>query len=268
MRAAGLLTLITLSFVPLVAVETSGGLPADQSSPAARRGTIKGHVQLLGKLPGNPVIRMGMDPMCAKLNAGKLTVQETVMVTRDGSLANTFVSLQGSFPPAPVPAESVTIDQQGCIYRPRVVGVRVGQPLQIRNSDDLLHNLHALSARGNSFNISEPKAGMVQQFRLKDEEVMLRIKCDVHSWMTAYVGVVAHPYFSVSGTDGSFEIANVPPGTYTIRAWHERYGPLTQSVRVQPGGTATVNFAYTGSEKPPAVGFVDAPLSQILRAVG
>ena len=211
------------------------------------RGTIKGHVKLMGKLPGNPVIRMGMDPMCAKANAGKQVVQETVKAAIDGSLANVFVTLEGTFPQTPIPAQPVVIDQRACIYVPRVIGARLGQTLQVRNSDDLLHNVHSLTEKGNASNISEPKAGMVQSFKLKDEEV-LRIKCDVHRWMTTYVGIVSHPYFAVTGDAGTFEIANVPPGSYTIRAWHERYGPVTQMVRVRAGATTNVDFSYTGNE--------------------
>jgi hypothetical protein len=136
------------------------------------------------------------------------------------------------------------------------VGVRVGQFLQIRNDDELLHNVHSSSARGNTFNVSEPKAGIVQQFRMKDEEIMLRIKCDVHSWMVAFAGVVNNPYFAVSNGAGTFEIDNVPPGTYTIQAWHEQYGPLTQTVRVRAGATTALDFSYTGAEKP-TVGIQD-----------
>jgi plastocyanin len=248
------------------------GITAHEHSAAAAqattgRGTIKGHIRLAGKLPGNPIIRMGMDPMCARINTGKRTVQETVVASLDGSLANVFVTVQGSFPQAPAPTEPATLDQRGCVYAPRVVGVRTGQTLQVRNSDDLLHNVHGLSARGNGFNVSEPKAGMVQAFHLKDEEVMVRVKCDIHSWMTAYVGVVNHPYFAVSGGTGLFEIANVPAGTHKIQAWQERYGPLTQTVRVRAGATTTVDFTYTGNEKPGNSGIQDLVLPQAVRAV-
>ena len=229
-------------------VATGGGTSAS-AAQAAGRGAIKGHVRLMGKLPGNPIIRMGRDPMCAKINAGKRVIQEAVVASADGSLANVFVKLQGSFPQTPVPTTPVTIDQRGCIYGPRVVGARVGQMLQLRNSDALLHNIHGMSDRGNGFNIGEPIAGMVQQVPLKDEEIMLRLKCDVHSWMIAFVGVVSHPYFAVSHDAGAFEIDNVPAGTYTIQAWHERYGPLMQTVRVKTGAPTTVDFSYTGSEK-------------------
>jgi plastocyanin len=234
----------------LAAAVVIGGSAA--GGQTAARGTIKGHVKLLGKLPGNPIIRMGMDPKCAEVNRGKRVVQEFVAAAIDGSLANVFVRLQGTFPQTPVPTEPVVVDQRACVYHPRVIGARVGQTLQVKNSDDWLHNVHSLSAKGNDFNISEPKAGMVQSFKLKNEEVMLHIKCDVHSWMTTYVGVVTNPYFAVSNEGGNFEIPNVPAGSYTILTWHERYGPLMQTVRVRAGATTTVDFAYMGTEKPPA----------------
>jgi plastocyanin len=237
------------------------------AAPAAAGGTIKGHVRLTGKLPGNPVIRMGMDPKCVQMNAGKMTVQETVMAALDGSLANVFVSIEGSFPQTPVPADPVVIDQRGCVYRPRVVGVRAGQPLQIRNSDDLMHNVHSSSARGNDFNVSEPKAGMVQSFTLKNDERMFHLRCDIHSWMTAYVGIVNHPYFAVTDPAGTFEIRNVPPGDYALGIWHERYGPLKQTVRVRAGAIATADFSYAGNEKPGGAGIRDvvvSPLSLVL----
>jgi hypothetical protein len=224
------------------------------TAQVAKRGAIRGHIRLNGKLPGNPIIRMGMDPMCAKLNAGKRTVQETVVVSSDGSLGNVFVRLQGSFPASPVPAEPVTIDQRACIYIPRVIGARVGQVLQVRNSDELLHNVHGFSARGHDFNVGQPKAGIVSQYRLKEEEIMVRVTCDVHRWMTAFVGVVSHPYFATSGRTGTYVIDNVPAGTYTIQTWHERYGVLSQTVLVGKGTTSTVDFAYTASEKPSTAG--------------
>ena len=207
-------------------------------------GTITGHIAVTGKVPGNPVIRMGMDPKCATLNEGKRPVQEVVAAGADGSLANVFISLQGSFPATPVPSKPVTIDQRGCVYVPRVIGAQVGQAAHVRNSDDLYHNVHGNSGRGNSFNISQPKAGLVQEIRLKDPEIMMRVTCDVHRWMTAFVGVVSHPYFATSSAAGTFTIANVPAGTHTIQAWHELFGVITQTVRVSDGGTSTVEFAY------------------------
>ena len=248
---------LSLGLFLLAAIIVIGGRLEAGAAQTAGRGTIKGHTRLTGKLPGNPIIRMGMDPMCAKINAGKRVVQESVVASADGSLSNVFVTLDGAFPQTPVPTQPVVIDQRGCIYLPRMVGARVGQMLEVKNSDPLLHNVHSLTSRGNSFNVGQPQAGIVYRYRLKDEELMLRIKCDVHSWMTAYVGIVSHSYFAVSGDAGAFEIANVPPGTHTVRTWHERYGVLTQTVRVRAGVTTTVEFAYTDTEKPPTAGLRD-----------
>jgi plastocyanin len=212
-------------------------------------GTIRGHIVLAGKPPGNPFIRMGVDPKCSALNAGHRVIQESAMVTADGSVANVFVRLDGSFPKTAVPTDPVVIDQRACMYRPRVIGVRVGQALQIRNDDDLLHNVHSSSAVGNNFNVGQPKAGIVFSFTPRVEEVMLPLGCDVHRWMTAYVGVVSHPYFSVSAADGTFAIAKVPVGTYTIKTWHERFGELTKKVTVKPGATTTIDFGYSTSSQ-------------------
>ena len=204
---------------------------------------------MTGKLPGNPVIRMRIDPGCTKLTAGKMIVQEYVAATIDGSLANVFVRLKGNFPQTPVPAQPVVIDQTSCMYTPRVVGARVGQTVQIKNSDPLLHNIDALSGKGNGFNVGQPRAGLVYEFKPKTEEVMLHLKCDVHNWMNAYIGVVTNPYFAISNTKGTFEISKVPPGTYTIEAWHERYGPVSKMVTVKAGAVTTVDFSYASTEK-------------------
>jgi len=212
-------------------------------------GTIKGHVRLTGKLPGNPIIRMGMDPMCSKMNAGKRVIQQYVVATTDGSLANVFVRLKGNVPQTPVPAQPVVIDQQACVYTPRVVGARVGQTVQVKNSDMLLHNVDASSGKNNGFNVAQPRAGLVYEFKPKNEEIMLHLKCDVHNWMNAYVGIVTNPYFAVSNTMGTFEIDRVPPGTYMLEAWHERFGLISKPVTVKAGAVASVDFDYASNEK-------------------
>lgn len=215
-------------------------------------GTISGHVTLTGPAPANPRILMGRDPVCAKLNSGARPVQQIVVRSADSGLANVLVELQGTFPNTPVATDPVVIDQHNCLYVPRVVGARVGQTLRVTNSDMVFHNLHAISAKSNSFDVSQPNSGMVFNYQLKAEEKMLRLKCDVHSWMFAYVAVETHPYFAVTKDDGTYSIANVPAGRYTVRAWHERYGWVPQMVEVKPGATATVEFEYTGNERPAA----------------
>jgi len=218
-------------------------------------GTIEGHVKLTGTPRPNAVIQMGADPNCLKINAGKRVVQQTVVKAPDGGLLNAFVNVKDSFPQTAVPPAPAVIEQQGCVYHPRVQGVRVGQTLEVRNSDATLHNIHSLSTKGSGFNVGQPLAGMVYKYQLKAEEVMLHVKCDVHSWMTGYLGVVPHPYFAVTDAAGTFTIANVPAGKQTVQVWHEQYGALAQTVDVKAGATTTVEFAYTGNEKPSQTAF-------------
>lgn len=222
----------------------------------AATGTIIGHVRLMSPAPPNPIIRMGGDPRCSRALAGKRVTQDLVVRSADGGLANAFVNLQGSFPATPVPSEAVSIDQRNCIFVPRVIGARVGQTLQITNSDPTAHNVHSLSTKGNAFNTGQPLKGMVHKVQLKADEIV-RITCDIHSWMVAYVGVTTHPYFAVSSTGGAFTIARVPAGRHTIQVWHEQYGRLTRMVDVKPGATTSVEFSYTGKEKPSAAGLQD-----------
>lgn len=228
-------------------------------APAAQApatGVIAGHVRLASPAPANSTIRMGADPLCSRANAGKRLTQDVVLRSADGGLANAFVDLQGTFPATAAPSAPVTIDQRGCIFVPRVVGIRIGQTLRVTNSDPVAHNVHSLSTKGNAFNVSQPKSGMVSTFQMKTADV-LRIKCDLHAWMVTYVGVSPHPYFAVSAGDGSFRIADVPAGRHTIRVWHERYGRLTATVEVKTGATATAEFSYTGKEQPSAAGLLD-----------
>jgi plastocyanin len=199
---------------------------------------------------------MGADPLCSKANAGKRLTQDVVLRGADGGLANAFVDLQGTFPTTPVPSTPVEIDQQGCIFVPRVVGIRVGQTLRVTNGDPTAHNVHSISTKGNAFNVSQPKTGMVSTFQMKNADV-LRIRCDIHAWMVSFVGVSPHPYFAVSASDGAFTIRDAPAGRHTIRVWHERYGRLTATVDVKAGATATADFAYTGKEQPSAAGIRD-----------
>jgi plastocyanin len=200
-------------------------------------------VRVIGPVPENDAIRMAADPMCNKANGGQRVLDEGVTAAADGSLANVFVELVGNFPDTPVPAEPISIDQRGCVYRPRVIGVRVGQALQIRNSDDGLHNVHGVSDDHDDFNVSQPLVGMINTFHPHDPGI-LRLKCDVHTWMVAFVGVVNHPFFAVTAADGAFALPDVPEGTYSVRTWHERFGAITTPVRVESGHDADLDIVY------------------------
>jgi hypothetical protein len=193
---------------------------------------------------------MGADPVCAALarRTGALPTQLLVVTDGKGGLSNVFISLQGNFPPAPPSPDAVTINQRTCQYLPRVVGARVGQVLKIVNQDTTLHNLHSLSTK-NVFNVTQPQSGMVFSYTLKSPETMMRITCDVHNWMHGYIGVAAHPYFAVSGSSGAYTIANVPPGRYTVKTWHERFGEQTKTVIVTAGRDTALDITYNAAAR-------------------
>jgi hypothetical protein len=221
---------------------SSGGAVAVDESKA---GSIKGKVTLEGTPPPNEVIKMNSDPVCMKEVKGTQT-QEYFIVGDDGTLANVFVYVKeglGSRTFEP-PTEPVELDQQGCRYIPHVFGIQVNQPLKIINSDPTLHNIHAMPKTNPEFNLGQPVKGMEMERKFTTKEVMVPFKCDVHGWMNAYAGVLDHPYFAVSDKDGTFEIRTLPPGTYTIEAWHEKAGTQTQSVTVGENETKDIAFTF------------------------
>lgn len=189
-------------------------------------------------------ISMGADPKCQEMHSEPVFTQ-TVEAT-DGKLADVFVyvkeGISGKFDP---PAEAVTMHQQGCTYHPHVFGLMVGQKLVIRNDDETLHNVHATPDANTEFNQGQPFQGMELERTFNRQEVMVPFKCDVHPWMSAYMGVLEHPYFAVSGADGTFSIESLPPGTYTLEAWHEKLGTRTQEVTVGQNETVDVSFDFS-----------------------
>jgi plastocyanin len=176
--------------------------------------------------------------------------QETYMVGSDGkSLANVFVYVKdglGNYM-FDTPTEPAQIDQQACRYHPHVFGMMVGQTLEILNSDPTLHNIHALPKGNQEFNTGQPIQGMKTTHVFTKPEVMVPFKCDVHGWMNAYVGVLPHPFFAVSAADGTYTIKGLPPGTYTIEAWHEKLGTKTQSVTIGASESKTADFSFAAS---------------------
>ena len=173
---------------------------------------------------------------------------EYYAVGDSGGLGNVFVyvkeGLQGSFPPD---SSTIILDQNGCRYTPHVFGIQVGQTLQVVNSDPTLHNIHATPTNNPEFNTGQPIEGMTFDRTFDSAEIMVPFKCDVHGWMNAFVGVVDHPFFSVSGNDGSFDISTLPPGSYVLEAWHEELGTQTQEITVAEGETAQVSFVFSMS---------------------
>jgi len=232
---------------PAPASTTEPAAPAAPAVDPATAATVAGKVSLEGALPANQPIRMNADPACVAANKGTSPTQETY-VGEGGSLGNVFVYVQsglsGTFP---APTTAVVLDQKGCRYIPHVFGVQVGQPIEIVNSDPTLHNVHATPKTNGEFNTAQPIQGMKTShtFTAKEADVVVPFKCDVHGWMSASVGVLDHPYFAVTKTDGSFTIPNLPPGTYTLAAWHERLGTQTQSITVAAKDSKSdANFTF------------------------
>ena len=245
------------SAIVFAAAACGGGGGSDEAAPAApvavapvdpaTVGSVMGTITLEGTAPAPERIRMNSDPVC--LTEASDTETEYYVVGDDGVLANVFVyvkeGLEGrTFPPA---TGTMTIDQEGCRYHPHVFGVRVGQTLEILNSDPTLHNIHATPSANAEFNMGQPIEGMRFERTFTAPEIMVPFKCDVHSWMNAYVGVLDHPYFAVTAEDGGFDISGLPPGDYVIEAWHERLGTQTQNVTIGEGTTAELNFTFAVS---------------------
>jgi len=236
MRALGMMVVAVAGVVGLAA--------AGRSSQAG--GTVTGKVRFTGAKPLMAKIDMSDESVCkAKYTAPP--TEETVVVNPNGTLANVFVYVDSGLPAnytAPAPTEDVVLDQNGCRYHPHVLGIRVGQKLAIKNSDGILHNIKAMGKLNRTFNVSQPTS-MTTERVFTAREVMVPLECNVHGWMQAYLGVLPHPFFAVTGTDGSFSLKGLPPGTYTIKAWHEKYGTQVATVTVTAGGAKTQDFTFT-----------------------
>ncbi|MFQ5694898.1 MAG: carboxypeptidase regulatory-like domain-containing protein [Terriglobia bacterium] len=191
---------------------------------------------------------MDADAACAKLHTGPVLAQDTV-VNDNGTLRWVFVYVkEGPGTQVTAPAgEPVVLDQKGCVYEPHVVGAQVNQEIHILNSDDTTHNIHPVPQSNREWNKSMPPAAgkLVESF--PREEIMIPVKCNIHPWMRSYVGVLRHPYFAVTGTDGSFSIANLPPGDYTLAAWHEKYGTAETQLTLGASESKAVEFSFGGS---------------------
>jgi plastocyanin len=197
-----------------------------------------------GTLPAPEKVKMTGDPYCTSHGTGE-AVKEEVLVGPDKGLANVFVyvkeGVEGSYP---APSDPVVLDQKGCTYHPRVFGIIVGQTLEILNNDETTHNVRAKCVSNPSFNLGMPGKDARVERRFENPEVMVSIKCDVHGWMQSFAGVVSHPFFSVTGESGDFSIKNLPQGTYTIEAVHEKFGRLTQKVTIKGDEQQSATFTF------------------------
>lgn len=207
--------------------------------------SVTGTVVFTGKVPNLPPLAMSADPICAKKHSSPVPA-ESLVLGSGNTMGNILVYVSKGLPAGktyPAPQTPVTLDQNGCQYKPHVTGIMVGQPYKILNSDGLAHNVHTLPKINRPFNQSMP--GTLKEVTTKfDKPEVFQVKCDVHPWMVAYIGVFQHPFYSVTGTDGKFTISNLEPGTYEITAWHERLGPQTASITVGANDKKTQDFKF------------------------
>jgi plastocyanin len=233
------------------AAQPSEGSPAEEALPRivvdpARAATVKGTAKFSGDPPKMRPIDFGADPVCKGLHGAERVFEEKIVVNREnGGLRYAFVRVTkglpaGKFDP---PADSVVLDQKGCMYTPHVFGIQTGQTLVIRNSDNTNHNIHGYPKKNEGFNFGQTTAGQEEERVFKFAET-IPVKCDRHGWMEGYIHVMSHPYFATTDENGGFEIKNVPAGTYTIEAWHESLGTQTADVTVGESEEKTIEFTF------------------------
>jgi plastocyanin len=227
--------------------EKEAAKPARQPTPLdlSTTGTISGQVRFDGPVPAQGVLQLGGWSECAAQHPGGNPPAGDVLVN-DGKLQNAVVYVKEGLGDRVfvVPTEPLVIDQKGCVFLPRIAGAQVDQPLRLLNSDMMAHNVHGLPKNSAQWNFSLGVKGTSRTISVSKPETMIEIKCDIHPWMRAYLGVFDHPYFALSGTDGAFSLKNLPPGEYTVAAWHERFGTQTQKVTLGAKETQEITFTF------------------------
>jgi len=210
-------------------------------------GNVSGRITWEGKRPPNPLVDMSEDPACAEAHK-RGAFDGPLVIGTNGALANAFVYIKHGLEGKrfAVPAAPVVIDQKGCWFEPRVLGIQTGQALNVSNSDAVTHNIHPLAQVNREWNHSQGPGDAPLTRRFRKPEVMVRVKCNIHSWMRAWVGAVEHPYFAVTAKDGRFRLPPLPPGEYTLAAWHEAGGEQEQKLTVPPTANIEVYFRFKG----------------------
>jgi plastocyanin len=223
-------------------------LVAVAASPevAMAASSITGTVIYTGKPPTLRPLTMDADPVCAKKHSGPVA-NESLVLGNGGTMGHIMVFVSKGVPAGktyPVPPTPIVLDQNGCQYKPHVMGIMAGQPYKILNSDALPHNVHTLPKVNKSFNQSMPATLKEVTTKFDKPEPIFPVKCDVHPWMMAYIGVFTHPFFAVTSADGKFTLSGLDPGTYEITAWHEKLGTQTATVTVGANDKKTQDFKF------------------------
>lgn len=212
--------------------------------PAAVGASVKGIVKFEGTAPKPKAINMSADPSCMHQHASPAVTQQ-VMTDSKGDLQNVIVYVADGLGDRTfdTPTQPVTVEQKGCMYQPHVLALRANQPLHVVNDDPTSHNIHPTPANNREWNKAEPPGASVDESFAR-EEIAIPVKCNLHPWMHGYIAVFKHPFFAVTGKDGSFDLGSLPPGTYTIKAWHEQLGTSTQTITVAASEAKQIGFVF------------------------
>jgi len=233
--------------VPTEKVEKAASAVSYFKVDPATAGAISGSIHYVGRKLPRKAIDMSGDPACVEAHRGK-AYDESLLVNSKGGLANGFVYIKSGLEGKSfeTPSAPAIIDQRGCWFTPRVLGLQINQPLRISNSDPITHNIHPVARSNREWNHSQGSGEPPITRRFVRPEVMIPVKCNIHSWMHCFIGVVDHPYFAVSDAEGTFAIRNIPPGDYVLEVWHEKLGTQQVKVTVAPSGRQQVDFKFKG----------------------
>jgi len=242
--ARNLFLVITLASTMILSSRYTLHAGAPSASASAGSASVKGIVTFTGTVPAAKTINMAADPSCAKQHAAPAVMQE-VMTDKKGDLQNVIVFISEglgdqTFDP---PSQPVVIEQKGCLYQPHVLAMQANQPLEVVNADPVMHNIHPMPNNNREWNKAEVPGSKIDE-SFPRSEVAIPVKCNLHPWMRGYIAVFKHPYFVVTGKDGSFDLSNLPPGSYTLTAWHEKLGTMTQKITVGTNETKSVDFVF------------------------
>jgi len=247
--AAAALALLTAHgagtrIVSAIGMSTEATNSRETLTDASAEATLSGVVKFEGSQPVATRINMAADPTCLKMHPAPVVSEEVVIGTNQ-ALKNVIVYISDELGNRTfdAPAEPVVFEQRGCTYNPHILGMRARQTLKVTNSDPTTHNIHPAPQNNREWNMSQPPGSSPIEETFAREEI-IPVKCNVHPWMKGYIAVFKHPYFAITGKDGSFALKNIPPGEYTIQAWHEKYGVLTQKVNLAPNRSQEVQFIF------------------------
>jgi hypothetical protein len=227
--------------------QSSQSAPPDHTAVVdpASAGSIRGKVVLEGAPPALRPINMNSEPACAKANASS-AVSPEIVTGENGALANVVVYVKSGLGSARFdpPRNPVVLDQKGCMYDPHIVALMTNQPLEIKNDDATIHNVHATPRENQEWNKAQRAGGAELETSFPRPELAIPFMCNVHPWMRAFVFVFSNPYYAVTSKTGTFELENLPPGVYTIEAWQERFGTQDQTVTIAPRESKTISFRF------------------------